>query len=142
MNVGFKKLVPEAILPTRAHPTDSGLDLYCIDNWNIMPHCWAIVKTGLSIQLPLGYEGQIRPRSGLAAKYGVTVLNAPGTIDQNYTGPLNVILINNGPTIALIEKGDRIAQLVIQKVEIFDPVEVTDIPETDRGAKGFGSTGV
>lgn len=101
----------------------------------------AIVKTGLFIELPVGYEAQVRPRSGLAAKKGVTVLNAPGTIDADYRGEIGVILVNLSNTPFVVENGERIAQLVIAKHERASFVEVSELSETARGAGGFGSTG-
>ena len=102
----------------------------------------AIIKTGLFIALPGGYEAQVRPRSGLAAKKGVTVLNAPGTIDADYRGEIGVILVNLSKEDFTIENGDRIAQLVIAKYERADWNKVTELSETSRGSGGFGSTGV
>lgn len=100
-----------------------------------------LIPTGLAIQIPSGYEGQIRPRSGLALEHGVAVLNAPGTLDSDYRGEVGVLLINHGQDDFWIKNGDRIAQLVIAKVERTDVLEVTELDETERGAGGFGSTG-
>ena len=102
----------------------------------------AIVKTGLFIELPLGYEAQVRPRSGLAAKKGITVLNSPGTIDADYRGEIGVILVNLSNDVFVVENGERIAQLVIAKHERAHWTEVEELSETVRGAGGFGSTGV
>ncbi len=101
-----------------------------------------IVKTGLFIELPIGYEAQVRPRSGLAAKKGITVLNSPGTIDADYRGEIGVILVNLSKDDFIIENGERIAQLIIAKHERAEWIEVTELTETSRGAGGFGSTGV
>ncbi|MGY8676811.1 dUTP diphosphatase [Bradyrhizobium sp. UFLA05-153] len=101
----------------------------------------ALVPTGLAIALPAGYEAQVRPRSGLAAKHGVTVLNSPGTIDADYRGEIKVILINHGDTPFVIKRGERIAQMVIAPVVQASLVPVTTLSATDRGAGGFGSTG-
>lgn len=101
-----------------------------------------IVKTGLFIELPIGYEAQVRPRSGLAAKKGITVLNSPGTIDADYRGEIGVILVNLSTEDFVIENGERVAQLVIAKHERAEWIEVTELSETSRGAGGFGSTGV
>lgn len=101
-----------------------------------------IVPTGLFIALPIGYEAQVRPRSGLAAKHGISVLNAPGTVDADYRGPIGVILVNLSSEAFTIQDGDRIAQLVIAKHERADWTEVAQLDETSRGAGGFGSTGV
>ena len=102
----------------------------------------AIIKTGLFIELPIGYEAQVRPRSGLAAKKGVTVLNSPGTVDADYRGEIGVILVNLSNEAFTIENGERIAQLVIAKHERAEWIEVETLTETSRGAGGFGSTGV
>jgi len=102
----------------------------------------AIIKTGLFVELPVGYEAQVRPRSGLAAKKGITVLNAPGTIDADYRGEIGVILVNVSHDNFTVENGERIAQLVIAKHERAEWVEVTELSETSRGEGGFGSTGV
>ena len=101
-----------------------------------------IVKTGLFIELPIGYEAQVRPRSGLAAKKGISVLNAPGTVDADYRGEIGVILVNLSNHDFIIENGERVAQLVIAKHERADWQEVNELSETERGAGGFGSTGV
>ncbi|WP_396182227.1 dUTP diphosphatase [Flavobacterium sp.] len=101
-----------------------------------------IVKTGLFIELPIGYEAQVRPRSGLAAKKGITVLNSPGTIDADYRGEIGVILVNLSNEDFVIENGERVAQLVIAKHERAEWIEVTELSETSRGTGGFGSTGV
>jgi dUTP pyrophosphatase len=102
----------------------------------------AIIKTGLFIALPIGYEAQVRPRSGLAAKNGITVLNAPGTVDADYRGEIGVILVNLSNVPFVIENGERIAQLVIAKHERADWIEVQELSQTERGEGGFGSTGV
>lgn len=102
----------------------------------------AIVKTGLFIELPIGYEAQVRPRSGLAAKKGITVLNSPGTVDADYRGEIGVILVNLSQEDFIIENGERIAQLIIAKHERAEWIEVEELSETSRGEGGFGSTGV
>jgi dUTP pyrophosphatase len=107
----------------------------------LAPSGYAMVPTGLTIALPEGYEAQVRPRSGLAARHGVTVLNAPGTVDADYRGEVAVLLINHGPEPFTIRRGERIAQMVIAPVARADFVSVTELSSTDRGAGGFGSTG-
>lgn len=102
----------------------------------------AIVKTGLFIELPIGYEAQVRPRSGLAAKKGITVLNSPGTVDADYRGEIGVILVNLSSEEFTVENGERIAQLIIAKHERAEWMEVTELSETSRGEGGFGSTGI
>lgn len=142
MKLAFKRLVPEAVLPAYAHPSDAGMDLRSVDETVIAPGGRALVHTGLVVLLPPLYEAQVRPRSGLALKHGVTVLNTPGTIDSGYRGEIGVILVNLGDAPFAIAKGDRIAQLVIAPVTQPETCEVAEIDETDRGAGGFGSTGV
>ena len=136
---------PRAVLPSRSHETDSGLDLSSIETLTLRPGMIRTVDTGLRIALPVGCEGQVRPRSGLAAKHGITVLNAPGTIDEGFRGRMKVILVNHGAANFLVEEGMRIAQLIIMPITRFDPVEVSErdgLGYTDRGSDGFGSTGL
>ncbi len=130
--------------PKYATPSSSGLDLFaCLESPIIIePKKWAIVPTGIKVAIPEGYEGEIRPRSGLAYQHGVTVLNSPGTVDADYRGEIKVILINHGEEPFRVEDGTRIAQLVIRKVERVELVEDESLPETERGEGGFGSTGV
>lgn len=142
----IRRLPHAATLPLPGYQTAgaAGLDLQAaIDkDLTIPPSGRALVPTGLSIALPTGHEGQIRPRSGLAAKFGVTVLNAPGTVDEDYRGEVKVILINHGPDPFVVSRGDRIAQLVIAPVTRAALVEVDDLDRTERGPQGFGSTGL
>ena len=142
MTVAFKRLADEAVLPAYAHPGDAGMDLCSVQSLVIPPGGRALVPTGLAMALPSGYEAQVRPRSGLALKRGVTVLNTPGTIDEGYRGEVGVVLANFGDTDFVVEKGDRIAQMVIAPVTRAEIVEVSQVDETDRGTGGFGSTGV
>ncbi|MBS1627761.1 MAG: dUTP diphosphatase [Bacteroidetes bacterium] len=130
-------------LPTYATNASSGLDIRAfVENAVILqPFERALIPTGLFIELPIGYEAQIRPRSGLAMKYGITCLNSPGTIDADYRGEIKVILINLGNQPVTINNGDRIAQMVIQKVEMVELIEVQALNITERGAGGFGHTG-
>ena len=139
------------IINKSAHPTpnyetlaSAGMDLRAniSENVTLKPLQRAIVKTGLFIELPVGFEAQVRPRSGLAAKKGITVLNAPGTVDADYRGEIGVILVNLSDADFTIENGERIAQLVIAKHERAEWIEVEELSETSRGAGGFGSTGV
>ena len=154
MKIGFKKIHPDAVIPKYAHEGDAGMDVYSVEDVELKLHEPTIVKTGLIADIPTGYEIQVRPRSGLAVK-GVTVWNSPGTIDSGYRGEIGVILIackGNGvldfPMMSplarsfKINKGDRIAQLVVAPVTKCEPVEVKDVSDTERGAGGFGSTGV
>ena len=148
MKLGFKKVHPDAKLPSYAHDGDAGMDVYATEDVRLQDSKPTIVSTGLVAEIPNGYELQVRPRSGLATK-GVTVWNSPGTIDQGYTGVIGVILCyisqNKDETRVKyfdIKKGDRIAQLVISKVTRAEIVEVDKVRETERGSGGFGSTGV
>ncbi len=140
------KMRPDAVVPRYQSSRAAGMDLAaCLDApITIGPGDKARVPTGLRVALPAGHEGQVRPRSGLAARQGVTVLNAPGTIDEDYRGELQVLLINHGPEPFTIQHGDRVAQLVVApvthaEVEAID--EDTDLGSTARGEAGFGSTG-
>ena len=140
--IAIQKAHPNAQIPTYKHYGDAGLDLSAVQNCVLSPGERKAISTGLIINIPFGYEGQIRPRSGLALNHGVTVLNAPGTIDSNYRGEIKVILINHGVDYFRISPGDRIAQLVIAKVNRVLFVEEEIENDTDRGDAGFGSTGV
>jgi|TARA_B100000768_G_scaffold54703_1_gene53212 dUTP pyrophosphatase len=130
-------------LPAYETIASAGMDLHSNITATVVlkPLERAIIKTGLFIELPFGFEAQVRPRSGLAAKYGLTVLNSPGTIDADYRGEIGVILVNLSNTDFKIENGERIAQLVIAKHERAEWVEVQELNETPRGEGGFGSTG-
>ena len=141
--VQVKKLAKDAVIPQRAHADDAGVDLSSAEDVVLAPGQRALVGTGIAIALPAGTVGLVHPRSGLAFKKGLSIVNAPGTIDAGYRGELKVCLINLDPTNAVeIAKGDRIAQLVVQKVELSPMVEVDELDETERGAGGHGSTGV
>ena len=142
MTLRFRKVHPDAVLPSYAHPSDAGMDVRSVDDLVIAPGRRALVHTGLVMLLPPMYEAQVRPRSGLALKSGVTVLNPPGTIDSGYRGEVGVILANFGEADFQVKKGDKIAQVVIAPVTQPEIVETTEVDETDRGAGGFGSTGV
>ena len=142
MTVRFKRLCPDAVLPAYAHPGDAGMDIRSVDDLEIAPGTRALVHTGLVMILPPGWEAQVRPRSGLALKHGVTVLNTPGTIDAGYRGEVGVILANFGNAPFAVKKGDRIAQVVVAPVTTAAIVETDVVDDTDRGGGGFGSTGV
>jgi dUTP pyrophosphatase len=142
MKLRVKKLSEGAILPQYAHPGDAGLDLYAAEHIELAAGDSHMVKTGISIQLPVGTEGQVRPRSGLAARHQVTLLNAPGTIDEGYRGEVCVILINHGKTPFIVEKGMKIAQMLVKPVHTVEVEEVDDLTDTSRGEGGFGSTGM
>jgi dUTP pyrophosphatase len=128
-------------LPTRATPGSAGFDLRSSVDLSIPPGEWRVVPTGLAMAIPDGWEGQVRPRSGLAAKHGVTVLNAPGTIDADYRGEIKVPLINHGPTAFQVSRGERIAQILFAPVPELELVLVAELPDGARGDRGFGSTG-
>ena len=142
MKLGFKRIHPDAVIPAYAHASDAGMDVRSVEELVIPAGKRALVHTGLVAIIPPAYEIQVRPRSGLALKSGVTVLNTPGTIDSGYRGEICVILANFGENEFKIAKGDRIAQLVFAPVVQPEIEEVAVIDETDRGAGGFGSTGV
>jgi dUTP pyrophosphatase len=137
-----KRLDPDVPLPSYAHDGDAGLDLCAAEDVVLAPMARAAVATGLAIAVPTGWVGLVHPRSGLALRQGLTVANAPGTIDAGYRGELKVILVNLGDEAVTIARGDRVAQLVLQEVAMADVVEVDDLDDTTRGAGGFGSTGV
>ncbi|HCT64810.1 MAG TPA: dUTP diphosphatase [Lachnospiraceae bacterium] len=138
-----KKINNKAIIPRYAHPGDAGLDLFSVESVEIVAGDSKVVKTGIAIELPPNTEAQIRPRSGLALKNQITVLNTPGTIDQGYRGEIGVILINHGNEPFNVEVGMKIAQMVINSVITVDIVEIIEnLSETDRGSGGFGSTGL
>ncbi len=140
----FKKLKEDALEPTRATPESAGLDLYSWQSGHLRPREWAAVRTGIAIALPEGHAGLVCPRSGLAFKHGVTVLNAPGIIDSDYRGEVKVLLINLGDESWFFEIGDRIAQMVITPLAPIQLIEVgqnEQLDETKRGPGGFGSTG-
>ena len=142
MTVKVLRTDPAAQLPVYAHPGDAGMDVRSIEDVTLSPGARALIHTGLVLMLPPNAEAQVRPRSGLALKHGVTVLNTPGTIDAGYRGEVGVILINLGTEPFVVEKGMKIAQLVVAPVAQAEVVEVSAVDATDRGAGGFGSTGV
>lgn len=143
ITVEIKRLASNQDLPLPAYETDgaAGMDLRAAEAVTLKPGMRHLVPTGLSIALPQGFEAQVRPRSGLAVKYGVTVLNSPGTIDCDYRGEVKVPLINHGQEDFVIARGDRIAQMVIASVTRANWLEVSLLGETERGAGGFGSSG-
>ena len=142
MTVKFRKIDPDAVLPAYAHPGDAGMDVRSVEEVILEPGGRKLVRTGLVMMLPPGYEAQVRPRSGLALKNGVTVLNTPGTIDEGYRGEVGVVLVNLGQEPFCVEKGAKIAQIVIAPCTRAEIVETAEIDETARGTGGFGSTGV
>jgi len=138
----IQKLSPTARIPTRGTARSAGLDLYADEKIKLYRGERKLVKTSIAIALPSGTEGQIRPRSGLAVKHGVTVLNSPGTVDEDYRGEVKVCLVNFGEKTFEVEPGMRIAQLVVSKVCLPKLTEVDKLEKTSRGSGGFGHTGV
>ena len=141
LTLRIERLTDTAQLPTYAHPGDAGMDLCADEARTLLPGERAAVSTGLRIALPAGTEGQVRPRSGLSIKHGITVINAPGTIDESYRGEVKVLLINLGQEPFEITPGMRIAQLVVAPVLRVPVVEACVEDSTERGTGGFGSTG-
>ena len=142
MTVRFRLLDQSAKMPAYAHPGDAGMDVCSIEDVVVAPGGRVLVKTGFAMELPDGFEAQVRPRSGLAIKNGITVLNTPGTIDSGYRGEVGVILANFGDVPFHVEKGMKIAQMVIARFEKADVEIVGELSSSERGAGGFGSTGV
>jgi dUTP pyrophosphatase len=142
MTVKFRRIDPSATLPSYAHPGDAGMDIRSIEELVIEPGARSLVHTGLVMILPPDYEAQVRPRSGLALKNGITVLNTPGTIDAGYRGEIGVILANFGSEPFKVEKGLKIAQIVIAPCTRAEIEETVEVDATERGEGGFGSTGV
>ncbi len=136
-----RRLDPDLALPGYAHPGDAGLDLYAADTTTLQPGERALVPCGIVVAVPEGHVGLVHPRSGLAVDHGLTVLNAPGTIDAGYRGELKVLLINLGQDAVEIQHGQRIAQLLMLPVALVDVREVDRLDTTARGSGGFGSTG-
>ena len=142
MQIPVVRLHPDAVLPTFAHEGDAGSDLVAVADATLAPGDRVMIPTGFAMALPMGYAGFVLPRSGLAAKHGVTCANAPGLIDAGYRGEIKVALVNLDPTATYeVKAGDHIAQLVILAVPTFAFHEVTALDETERGVGGFGSSG-
>jgi len=140
--VAVQRLDPDLPLPAYAHPGDAGADLVAAEDVDVPPGRRVLVRTGIAVAIPDGYVGLVHPRSGLAVRLGVTVLNAPGTVDAGYRGEIMVNLVNHDPeATAKICRGDRIAQLVVQRVERADFHVVDQLPQSRRGGGGHGSTG-
>ena len=142
VRVSVLRLDPELPLPSYAHPGDAGADLYAREAVTLAPGERRLVPTGIALALPEGYVALVHPRSGLAHRSGLSIVNAPGTIDAGYRGEVQVCLVNLDPATPIeLRRGDRIAQLVIQQFETAAFVEVDDLPDSARGAGGYGSTG-
>jgi len=142
LNVKIKKLTQDTKIPFRQTEGSSGYDLYSNEEVEISKGGIALVSTGVSMEIPIGYEAQVRPRSGLAVKKGITVLNTPGTIDADYRGEVKVILINLGKEKVKLNKHERVAQLVFQKIETIKFTLEEELNNTERGTGGFGSSGL
>ncbi|HZX19657.1 MAG TPA: dUTP diphosphatase [archaeon] len=142
LHVKVKKLSPDAIVPKIAHQGDAGFDLYANEEALLKPMERKLVGTGISIAFPKGFEAQVRPKSGLALNHGLILPNSPGTIDASYRGEIKVIIQNLGEKDYKIEKGKKIAQVVFNKIEEPELIEVDELDETSRGKGGFGSTGL
>ena len=141
MDLPIRKLRDDAVVPVRAYDGDAGLDLASCELVTLGPGERATVGTGLAVAIPDGYAGFVQPRSGLASKHGITIVNAPGLVDSGYRGELRVVLLNTDAAEPfVVEPGMRIAQLVVMPVTGADPVEVEELPESERGVRGFGSS--
>jgi dUTP pyrophosphatase len=139
--LAIRRLRPDARLPERAYAGDAGLDLAACEAVRLLPGERAVVPTGLAVAIPEGYAGFVQPRSGLAAKNGITVVNSPGLIDSGYRGELKVVLLNtDAHETFTAEPGERIAQLVVLPVPALNVVEMDELPESERGSRGFGSS--
>ncbi len=139
----IRRLREDAVVPARAYDGDAGLDLAACERVELAPGERATVGTGLAVAIPDGYAGFVQPRSGLAAKHGITIVNTPGLVDSGYRGELKVILLNTDELeVFVVEPGMRIAQLVVMRVPGVEPVEVEELPESERGVRGFGSSAV
>lgn len=141
VRIAVQKLDPALELPRYAREGDAGLDLSAADDVTLEPGARALVPTGIAVAIPRGFAGFVLPRSGLALRHGITVLNAPGLVDAGYRGQLMVLLVNHDERAVTLRRGERVAQLVIQPVVEAEWVEVTALPASERGAGGFGSTG-
>ena len=141
MELPIRKLREDAVVPVRAYDGDAGLDLSSCEHVTLGPGERATVGTGLAVAIPDGYAGFVQPRSGLASRHGITIVNAPGLVDSGYRGELRVVLLNTDAFEPfVVEPGMRIAQLVVVPVTSVDPVEVEELPESERGVRGFGSS--
>jgi dUTP pyrophosphatase len=143
IELSIQRLRADAVVPTRAYAGDAGLDLASCERVELGPGERATVATGLAVAIPDGYAGFVQPRSGLASRHGITIVNTPGLVDSGYRGELKVILLNTDATdVFVVEPGMRIAQLVVMQVPGIDPVEVDELPQSERGVRGFGSSAV
>ncbi len=141
VKIRIRKIRDNAVIPHYEHDGDAGMDLYAVEDSTLRPGERKLIPTGFQVEIPVGYEMQIRPKSGLALKHGVTVLNTPGTVDSCYRGEVGVIVLNASDRDYEVKAGEKVAQAVIAKVEKAVIEEVEDLTETQRGSGGFGSTG-
>ncbi|MCP3996470.1 MAG: dUTP diphosphatase [bacterium] len=141
MKIPFLRLDPELLAPKIAHPGDAGIDLRARISTVLAPGEWAMVPTGIAVAIPEGHAGLVAPRSGLAARHAISVVNGPGVVDTGYRGEINVILINHGSETVSLQRNDRVAQLVVVPIAAVELAEVESLPESQRGTGGFGSTG-
>ena len=139
--IRIKKIRDNAVTPHYEHDGDAGMDLYAVEDSTLCPGERKLIPTGLQVEVPKGYEMQIRPKSGLALKHGITVLNTPGTVDSCYRGEVGVIMLNTAAADYEVKAGEKVAQAVIARVEKAVIEEVEELTETQRGSGGFGSTG-
>jgi len=142
VKIKVQKIKDNAVIPDYAHTGDAGVDLYSTEDYLLKPGGRVLVSTGIKVAIPKGYEAQIRPKSGLALKHGLSIVNTPGTIDSGYRGEIQIIIINLGQENYKIEAGKKVAQMVIKKVEEAVFEEADSLDETSRNEGGFGSTGL
>jgi len=143
IEIPIRRLRPDAVVPQRAYDGDAGVDLAACERIELAPGERATVATGLAVAIPAGFAGFVQPRSGLASRHGITIVNAPGLIDAGYRGELRVVLLNTDPRERfVVEPGMRVAQLVVLSVPEVELREVEELPETERGVRGFGSSAV
>jgi dUTP pyrophosphatase len=141
IELAIRRLRADAVIPERAYAGDAGLDLAACERVELAPGARAVVGTGLAVAIPDGYAGFVQPRSGLAARHGITIVNTPGLVDSGYRGELRIILLNTDRAEAfVVERGMRIAQLVVVPIPEFELLEVEELPESERGVRGFGSS--
>ena len=141
IELAIRRLRADAVIPERAYAGDAGLDLAACERVELAPGARAVVGTGLAVAIPDGYAGFVQPRSGLAARHGITIVNTPGLVDSGYRGELRIILLNTDAAEPfVVERGMRIAQLVVVPIPEFELLEVAELPESERGVRGFGSS--
>ena len=143
IRIAIRRLDPDVRVPAYARPGDAGLDLCAAESVTVEPGARVLVRTGIALAIPDGFAALVLPRSGLALRHGLTVLNSPGLIDSGYRGEVKVLVVNTDPLVSVkLARGDRIAQLVVQRIEAVQLTEVDELPASERGTRGFGSSGV